>query len=101
MKYLITESQYKNVLMEEISKYIRRRLNYDDLKNKLDDILENELLPCDFDSSDDFITEVCSFLAYVFLEDLSVPDKYSKGFYHSLVNLFGERLENIYQQECE
>jgi hypothetical protein len=101
MKYLITESQYNKILTEEISMYLRRRLNYDDLKNKLDDILENELLPCEFDSSHDFITEACNLLAYVFLEDLSVSDRDSKGFYHSLVNLFGERLENIYQQECE
>jgi hypothetical protein len=101
MKYIITESQYKTALMEQLSTTFRRRLDFDRMEDDMKSIIEDELLPCEFGSAGDFVSEACDLLAYRYIEDYNIPrGKESDNLYHFLVDLFGKQLVKIYNKQC-
>jgi hypothetical protein len=100
MKYIITESQYKMILNEDISTHLRRRLHFDIMRDDMESIVEYELLPCEFRTPSEFVSEACDLLAQKYLEDLTVSTKDSDGIYLFLVDLFGKHLVKIYNKEC-
>jgi hypothetical protein len=101
MKYIITESQYKTALMEQLSTTFRRRLDFDRMEDDMKSIIEDELLPCEFGSAVDFVSEACDLLAYRYIEDYNIPrGKESDSLYNFLVDLFGKQLVKIYNKKC-
>jgi hypothetical protein len=101
MKYIITESQYKTALMEQLSTTFRRRLDFDRMEDDMKSIIEDELLPCEFGSAGDFVSEACDLLAYRYIEDYNIPrGKESDNLYNFLVDLFGKQLVKIYNKKC-
>jgi hypothetical protein len=101
MKYIITESQYKTALMEQLSTTFRRRLDFDRMEDDMKSIIEDELLPCEFGSAGDFVSEACDLLAYRYIEDYNIPrGKESDSLYNFLVDLFGKQLVKIYNKKC-
>jgi hypothetical protein len=69
----------------------------DDMKS----IIEDELLPCEFGSAGDFVSEACDLLAYRYIEDYNIPrGKESDNLYNFLVDLFGKQLVKIYNKKC-
>jgi hypothetical protein len=101
MKYIITESQYKTALMEQLSTTFRRRLDFDRMEDDMKSIIEDELLPCEFGSAGDFVSEACDLLAYRYIEDYNIPrGKESDSLYNFLVDLFGKQLVKIYNKQC-
>ena len=101
MKYIITESQYRTALMEQLSTTFRRRLDFDRMEDDMKSIIEDELLPCEFGSAGDFVSEACDLLAYRYIEDYNIPrGKESDNLYHFLVDLFGKQLVKIYNKQC-
>lgn len=88
--------------MERLAPYIRRRLDFDTLKNDMDNIIEYELIICDFSDASDFVSEACDLLAYRYIEDYNIPQgKESDSLYSFLVDLFGEYLVSIHNHLCE
>jgi hypothetical protein len=101
MKYIITESQYKTALMEQLSTTFRRRLDFDRMEDDMKSIIEDELIPCEFGSAGDFVSEACDLLAYRYIEDYNIPrGKESDNLYNFLVDLFGKQLVKIYNKKC-
>jgi hypothetical protein len=101
MKYVITESQYRTALMEQLSTTFRRRLDFDRMEDDMKSIIEDELLPCEFGSAGDFVSEACDLLAYRYIEDYNIPrGKESDNLYNFLVDLFGKQLVKIYNKKC-
>jgi hypothetical protein len=69
----------------------------DDMKS----IVEDELIPCEFGSAGDFVSESCDLLAYRYIEDYNIPrGKESDSLYNFLVDLFGKQLVKIYNKKC-
>ena len=99
MNVIITESQYK-MINENISKYLRRRLHFDMMKDEMEYIIEYQLLPCEFSTPGEYVSEACDLLAQKYLEELTVSSKDSDGLYLFLVDLFGKQLVEIYNKEC-
>jgi hypothetical protein len=87
-------------LMETISTYLRRRLSFEHMKQDMDNLVDYELNPCEFNNIGDFVAEACDILAYNYLEELQVSSKDKDGFYIALVDLFGKYLVDIYKQRC-
>lgn len=100
MKYIITESQYRMILNEDISTHLRRRLHFDIMRDDMESIVEYELLPCEFRTPSDFVSEACDLLAQRYAEDLTLSSKDNDGLYLFLVDLFGKHLVEIYNKEC-
>jgi hypothetical protein len=85
---------------ESVSTYLRRRFSVDKMKEDIDNIVDYELNPCEFDNVDDFISEACDLLAYRYFEDSKLSDEESKKLYPSFVNLFEEHLTKVYNKRC-
>jgi hypothetical protein len=85
---------------ESISTYLRRRFSFEHIKQDMDNLVDYELNPCDFNNIGDFVAEACDILTYNYLEDLQVSSKDKDGFYISLVDLFGKYLVNVYKERC-
>jgi hypothetical protein len=85
---------------ESISTYLRRRLSFEHMKQDIDNLVDYELNPCEFNDIGDFVAEACDILAYNYLEGLQVSSKDKDGFYIALVDLFGKYLVNVYKQRC-
>lgn len=85
---------------ESISTYLRRRLSFEHMKQDIDNLVDYELNPCEFNDIGDFVAEACDILAYNYLEELQVSSKDKDGFYIALVDLFGKYLVNVYKQRC-
>jgi len=85
---------------ESISTYLRRRFSFEHIKQDMDNLVDYELNPCDFNNIGDFVAEACDILTYNYLEDLKVSSKDRDGFYISLVDLFGKYLVNVYKERC-
>jgi|688.fasta_scaffold1744028_2 hypothetical protein len=107
MKYIITESQYEMILKEDISTHLRRRLHFDMMEEDMQNIIEYELLPCEFRTPSEFVSEACDLLAQKYIEELtltgrsrSLSGKDSDSLYLFLVDLFGKHLVKIYNKEC-
>ena len=100
MKYIITESQHQILLMEKISTYLRRRLNFDDMKDEIDSIIEYHLIPCEFKDAHSFVIEVCNIFTYDKVEDLQVSAKDTDSLYYYAVDVFGKYLTNFYNKKC-
>ena len=82
------------------SQFLLRRFSFDNMKEDINNIVNDELNPCEFDNVDDFISEACDLLAYRYFEDSKLSDKEGKKLYPSLVNLFGEHLTKVYNKRC-
>ena len=87
-------------LTENISTYLRRRLTLEYMKNAIDNLVDYELNPCEFNNIGDFVAEACDMLTYNFLEDIEVSSKEKDELYITLVDLFGKHLVDIYKQRC-
>jgi hypothetical protein len=85
---------------ETISPYLRRRLSFETMKQDIDNLVDYELNPCEFNDIGDFIGEACDLLSHNYLEDLQVSSKDKDGFYIALVDLFGKHLVDVYKQRC-
>jgi hypothetical protein len=85
---------------ESISTYLRRRLPLEYMKNAVDNLVDYELNPCEFNNIGDFVAEACDMLTYNFLEEIEVSPKEKDELYITLVDLFGKRLVDIYKQRC-
>ena len=87
--------------MEQLSTTFRRRLDFDRMEDDMKSIIEDELIPCEFGSAGDFVSEACDLLAYRYIEDYNIPrGKESDNLYHFLVDLFGKQLVKIYNKQC-
>ena len=51
------------------SQFLLRRFSFDKMKEDINNIVDYELNPCEFDNVDDFISEACDLLAYRYFED--------------------------------
>ena len=100
MKYIITESQRHTLLVETLSPTIRRRLNYDIMKDEMDSIIEYHMIPCEFRDAGSFVAEACDMFTYNFLEDLDVSSKDKDGLYYYVVDVFGKYLVEVYNEKC-
>ena len=100
MKYIITESQRHTLLVETISPQLRRRLNYDIMKDEMDSIIEYHMIPCEFRDAGSFVAEACDMFTYNFLEDLDVSSKDKDGLYYYAVDVFGKYLVEVYNEKC-
>ena len=100
MKYIITESQRHTLLVETLSPTIRRRLNYDVMKDEMDSIIEYHMLPCEFKDAGSFVSEACDMFVYSYLEDLEASSKDNDGLYYYVVDVFGKYLAEIYNEKC-
>ena len=87
-------------ITESVSTYLRRRLSFEHMKQDIDNLVDYELNPCEFNNIGDFVAEACNILAYNYLEELQVSSKDKDGFYIALVDLFGKHLVNVYKQRC-
>ena len=99
MKYIITESKHQTLLMEKTSMYLRRRLNFDDMKDDIDSIIY-QLAPCEYDDVGDFVSEVCDMFTNNQLEDLVVSAKDKDSIYYYAVFLFNTYLTKYYIKTC-
>jgi len=99
MKYIITESQHQTLLMEKTSMYLRRRLNFDDMKDDIDSIIY-QLAPCEYDDFGDFVSEICDIFTNNQLEDLVVSAKDKDSIYYYTVFLFSSYLTKYYIETC-
>jgi len=100
MKYIITESQRHTLLVETLSPTIRRRLNYDVMKDEMDSIIEYHMIPCEFRDAGSFVAEACDMFVYSYLEDLEASSKDNDGLYYYVVDVFGKYLAEIYNEKC-
>ncbi len=82
------------------SQFLLRRFSFDKMKEDVDNIVDYELNPCEFDNVDDFIGKACEMLAYRYFEDSKLSDKESEKLYPSIVNLFEEHLTKVYNKKC-
>ena len=82
------------------SQFLLRRFSFDKMKEDINNIVDYELNPCEFDNVDDFIGKACEMLAYRYFEDSKLSDKESEKLYPSIVNLFGEHLTKVYNKRC-
>jgi hypothetical protein len=68
----------------------------------INNIVNDELNPCEFNNVDDFISQACEMLAYRYFESpkFGISDKESEKLYPSIVNLFSEHLTKVYNKRC-
>ena len=82
------------------SQFLLRRFSFDKMKEDIDNIVDYELNPCEFDNVELFIYGACNMLAYRYFEDSKLSDKESEKLYPSIVNLFEEHLTKVYNKKC-
>ena len=82
------------------SQFLLRRFSFDKMKEDIDNIVDYELNPCEFDNVELFIYGACNMLAYRYFEDSKLSDKESEKLFPSIVNLFGEHLTKVYYKRC-
>jgi hypothetical protein len=70
------------------------------MKEDINNIVDYELNPCEFDNVELFIYGACNMLAYRYFEDSKLSDKESEKLFPSIVNLFGEHLTKVYYKRC-
>lgn len=108
MKYIISESQYKK-LKDPLSVEFRRRISYKDLLKQLKEILQEDLIACDYTSASDFITDACDFLLGDFLHyceyqidhPIVATPRDKNLLYYYLVDIFQDFLTKYYSKNCE
>ena len=83
-----------------IPKSIRRRLSFENMKQEVENLVDYELNPCEFDNVGDFVTEACDILSYNYMVGLDIPSKDIDKFYFFLVDTFAEYLTKMYKQRC-
>ena len=84
------------------SQFLLRRFSFDNMIEDINNIVNDELNPCEFNNVDDFISQACEMLAYRYFESpkFGISDKESEKLYPSIVNLFGEHLVKVYYKRC-
>ena len=82
------------------SQFLLRRFSFDKMKEDINNIVDYELNPCEFDNVELFIYGACNMLAYRYFEDSKLSDKESEKLFPSIVNLFGEHLVKVYYKRC-
>jgi hypothetical protein len=105
MKIIITERQ-NNLLMEDLPISLRRRINYNILKDHLDFSILESVNPCDYSTLGDFIGEMCDMMVVAFLDDfeydsgLKVSPKDKDDFYYFMTDNFADYLQEFYDKQC-
>jgi len=93
-------------LLESLPTHIRRRLTVDGLKSAIDNLVDYEINPCEYQNVGDFIAEVCDMVNEGILDDmkdetyLQVSLKEKDSLYFYLVDMFGEYLAKKYKVRC-
>ena len=82
------------------SLFLLRRFSFDKMKEDINNIVDYELNPCEFNNVELFIYGACNMLAYRYFEDSKLSDKESEKLYPSIVNLFEEHLTKVYNKKC-
>jgi hypothetical protein len=92
----------KIIINEDIATALRRRLNFDEFITYVDFIIDNEITPCGFDNSQDFIETVCDYMKDSVTENFSnsLTPKEKDEVYFRFVDIFGEYLLNNYRKNC-
>ena len=92
----------KIIINEDIATALRRRLNFDEFITYIDFMIENEITPCGFDNSQDFIETVCDYMKDSVTENFSnsLTPKEKDEVYFRFVDIFGEYLLNNYRKNC-
>ena len=105
MKIIITERQNK-LLVEGLPASLRRRVNYNMIKDHLDFTILESVNPCDFAYAGDFINEICDLLVVDFLDDfeygsgLKVSPKDKDDFFYFMTDNFADYLQEFYNKQC-
>ena len=91
---------------ESMSIHVRRRLDFNMLKQEIDNIVDYELHVCRFPNAGEFIGEVCDMLNERILDDIVVSTrvkvslKEKDELYFYLVDTFGSYLTKKYKVRC-
>lgn len=105
MKIIITERQ-NDLLNEDLPIQVRRRVNYNMIKDHLDFSILESVNPCDFAYAGDFINEMCDMMVVDFLGDfefdsgLKVSSKEKDDFFYFLTDNFADYLQEFYDKQC-
>jgi len=105
MKIIITERQ-NNLLKEDLPIQVRRRVNYNMIKDHLDFSILESVNPCDYNTVGDFIGEMCDMMVDDILEDyeyetgLKVSPKEKDDFFYFLTDNFADYLQEFYDKQC-
>ena len=86
--------------LQEITNSLRRRVPFDEIPSRIDDLVEF-YDPKYFDDPSDFVAEVCDFLVNEFNDanNDSFSSKQKDELYFYLVDHYGEYISNIYKRE--
>ena len=93
-------------ISESMSPHVRRRLDFDVLRQEIDIIIDYELNVCDYSPVGEFIGEVCDILNERILDDIvdstriKVSLKEKDELYYYLVDTFGNYLNKKYKVIC-
>ena len=106
MKIIITERQ-EDLLNENLPIGLRRRFDYNMIKDHLDFSLIESLNPCDFDYVGDFIGEMCDMLGNDLIDDYYetggngiINNKTKDDLYYFMVDNFADYLQEFYNKQC-
>ena len=105
MKIIITERQ-DNLLNENLPIGLRRRFNYNMIKDHLIFSIRESVDPCDFTYEDDFIGEMCDMLVVDLIDDyyyengIEIDSKTKDDLYFFMVDNFADYLQELYDKEC-
>jgi hypothetical protein len=93
-------------ITESVSPHVRRRLDFDVLKQEIDNIIDYELNFCDYSSVGEFIEEICDMLNERILDEIvasthvKVSLKEKDDLYFYLLDTFGGYLIKKYKKRC-
>lgn len=93
-------------ITESVSPHVRRRLDFDVLKQEIDNMVDYELNVCDYSPVGEFIEEVCDMLNERILDEIvtsthvKVSLKEKDELYFYLVDTFGGYLTKKYKVRC-
>lgn len=96
----------KSTILETMSPHVRRRLDFDNLKQEIDNMVDYELNICDYSPVGEFISEVCDMLNERILDGIvdstrvKVSLKEKDALYFYLVDTFGNYLAKKYKVRC-
>jgi hypothetical protein len=105
MKIIITERQ-EDLLNENLPIGLRRRFDYNMIKDHLDFSILESVNPCDYVNPLDFITEMCDMVVGDILYDfeyenkISVNPKDKDDFYYFMTDNFADYLQEFYDKQC-
>jgi len=106
MKIIITEKQ-NDLLNENFPIGLRRRFDYNMIKDHLIFSITESIDPCDFTYEDDFIGEMCNMLANDLIDDYYetgggeiIYNKTKDDLYYFIADNFAGYLQEIYNKEC-